>query len=162
MTAFQADDILHRDGPHRVRALTGDTTNLLLGTDGNDNLRGGKGADVLVGGLGSDTLIGGLGADVFVFADPLDSVAGDGRDVIQDFKPSLDRMDLSGLDADLSTPDINEALRYTGETAASNAVWWQGSGRGVLVQADLDGDARADVEVFIKGYWNLTEGDFIL
>ena len=57
---------------------------------------------------------------------------------------------------------VGNDFRYAGETAASNAVWWQGSGRGVLVQADLDGDARADFEVFIKGYWNLTEGDFIL
>jgi Ca2+-binding RTX toxin-like protein len=52
----------------------------LLGGAGNDTLVGGAAADTLTGGPGSDTLTGGGGADVFVYS------AGDGQDVITDFK----------------------------------------------------------------------------
>ena len=62
---------------------------LLWGSTGNDRLSGGDGADVLVDGAGSDDLRGGDGADVFVLT--RDGAA----DIIRDFDPSEDRLDLS-------------------------------------------------------------------
>jgi VCBS repeat-containing protein len=69
--------------------LTGGTnTDVLYGFAGNDVLSGGGGNDILVGGTGNDTLTGGPGADAFVFTD------GDGNDVITDFTPGTDHVDL--------------------------------------------------------------------
>ncbi|WP_301553818.1 hypothetical protein [Limimaricola cinnabarinus] len=59
------------------------------GGGGDDRISGGGGDDVLRDGGGSDTLSGGAGADLFV----LDA---DGRpDIITDFDPERDRLDLS-------------------------------------------------------------------
>ena len=65
----------------------------LNGMGGNDTLSGSVGNDHLVGGLGKDVLTGGLAADIFVF------VAGDGSDMISDFKANgrgRDHIDLTG------------------------------------------------------------------
>lgn len=72
-------------------ALTGDARgDLIAGKVGDDTLRGGAGADILLDGHGEDELWGGAGADVFV-------LEGDGDvDVIRDFEPGRDRIDLSG------------------------------------------------------------------
>ncbi|MDF2143303.1 calcium-binding protein [Paenirhodobacter sp. CAU 1674] len=66
---------------------TGDDN--LIGKAGNDSLSGGAGADLLVDGAGSDTLSGGAGADVFMLT------PDNGRDVILDFNPAEDRLDLT-------------------------------------------------------------------
>lgn len=70
-----------------------------VGTSGHDLVRrgtgqgaveGGAGDDILIDGWGEDTLQGGSGADIFVLIE-------DGRrDVILDFDPAQDRLDLSG------------------------------------------------------------------
>lgn len=75
--------------------------NLLLG-GGDDRIDGG-GADVLQGGCGIDTLTGGAGADRFLFG--REGIAGENiaggtgpgnRDVLTDFEPGEDLLDLSG------------------------------------------------------------------
>lgn len=60
----------------------------LFGDGGEDWLGGGGGADRLHGGAGHDQLRGGAGADVFVAA------PGGGFDLILDFMPGEDRIDL--------------------------------------------------------------------
>ena len=50
---------------------------------------GAAGEDILIDGAGVDTLTGGAGADVFVL------VADGRRDVIADFEPGIDRIDLT-------------------------------------------------------------------
>jgi hypothetical protein len=62
---------------------------LLIGGMGNDRLVGGEGHDILVGGKGRDTLTGGKGQDMFVF-ERLD----EGADLITDFNPNEDRIDV--------------------------------------------------------------------
>lgn len=63
----------------------------LLGNDGADQLMGGAGDDVIDGGQQSDLLIGGGGADRFVFG------AKSGMDLVLDFDPSSDKLDLTAL-----------------------------------------------------------------
>lgn len=63
----------------------------LHGGAGRDSLSGGAGNDFLFGGAGDDRLVGGTGADVFVFA------RGSGRDVVLDFRPGQDKLDLSAF-----------------------------------------------------------------
>ncbi len=99
--------------------LGGSDADHLTGTAGDDLLWGGAGADVLAAGAGDDVLVdgpgadslsGGAGADLFVL------VADGQRDLITDFQPGIDRLDLSAWGAihDLSaltfTPTANGIL----------------------------------------------------
>jgi Ca2+-binding RTX toxin-like protein len=69
---------------------------LLFGTSGADSLSGGEGADLIAGGLGADTLTGGSEADLFLYRSTADSDSA-GIDIITDFQPGADRLDLSAL-----------------------------------------------------------------
>ena len=70
---------------------SGDGNDQIFGGKGNDKIYGGAGSDSLWGGLGEDTLTGGKGYDAFIYSD------GDGRDLITDYEPDVDRiMILSG------------------------------------------------------------------
>jgi hypothetical protein len=62
----------------------------ITGTSGKDTLKGTSGADVITGGRGNDTLTGNAGADRFSFR------AGDGQDVITDFKLGEDQLVFQG------------------------------------------------------------------
>ncbi|WP_298725303.1 retention module-containing protein [uncultured Pseudomonas sp.] len=73
--------------------LTGnDMANLLKGGLGNDTLIGGGADDVLIGGPGNNTLTGGTGSDTFLWQQ-----GNNGHDVVTDFTPGTDRLDLSQL-----------------------------------------------------------------
>lgn len=64
---------------------------LLVATSTTTALRGEAGDDIMVSGNGSITLTGGTGADVFAVT------RYDGRVVIADYEPDVDRLDLSML-----------------------------------------------------------------
>ncbi|WP_434650280.1 retention module-containing protein [Pseudomonas sp. D1-2] len=73
--------------------LTGDGSgNRIDGGLGHDVLNGGGGDDILIGGLGNNILSGGSGADTFQW-----QAGNSGHDVITDFTPGLDKLDLSQL-----------------------------------------------------------------
>ena len=74
-------------GNDRLIGLAGLDT--LLGEAGADVLFGNSGDDILVGGADNDRLIGSFGADMFVFG------LGSGVDVVQDFAPGEDVIDVS-------------------------------------------------------------------
>ena len=76
----------------------GDT---LEGDWGRDLLKGGKGRDRLEGGAGKDELKGGRGADTFVF-----DGKNLGRDVVTDFAPGLDEIELKGGTSGARVSDI--------------------------------------------------------
>ncbi len=92
-------DAIDGTGNALANRITGNVNaNLLQGGDGIDNLRGGAGDDTLVGGTGNDVLTGGTGADAFRFygfnfAFP-PYVFPEGSDVITDFVPGQDRVEL--------------------------------------------------------------------
>jgi Ca2+-binding RTX toxin-like protein len=101
----------------------------LLGGAGDDSLHGGTGSDKLFGGAGDDTLFGGqdsaldvlkggAGADTFV----IKSAKGGVADVIQDFSPKSDVIDLSGTGA-----------TGLGDLSLTN------DGDGVIVEVKTDG-----------------------
>ena len=74
-------------------SLTGDNhSNIINGGLGNDMLNGGGGDDFLIGGLGNNTLTGGSGADTFQWLK-----GNSGHDVVTDFTPGTDKLDLSQL-----------------------------------------------------------------
>ena len=67
----------------------GDGNDTLMGERGKDKLLGGEGDDILVGGAQKDILIGGKGKDTFVYESIKDK-----RDIIRDFDPREDVIDL--------------------------------------------------------------------
>ncbi|EJM16533.1 VCBS repeat-containing protein [Pseudomonas sp. GM18] len=74
-------------------SLTGDNnSNIINGGLGNDVLNGGGGDDFLIGGLGDNILTGGSGADTFQWLK-----GNSGHDLITDFTPGTDKLDLSQL-----------------------------------------------------------------
>ena len=62
--------------------------NLMLGSTRDNILLGGGGNDTLEGGAGQDILWGQAGADIFLIR------KGTGTDIIADFMPGTDRLDL--------------------------------------------------------------------
>lgn len=68
----------------------------LFGGDGDDSIDGGAGNDLIAGGIGSDVLSGGAGNNRFSYTSV--SEAGD---VISDFDPTKDQLDLRELVASL-------------------------------------------------------------
>jgi Ca2+-binding RTX toxin-like protein len=99
--------------PATTSCAAAPATTASLGGPGNDVLRGGSGDDRLLGGTGEDVLVGGLGqrradrggadADRFVYNSVQESPLGAAnRDRINDFSSAQgDRIDLSGIDADV-------------------------------------------------------------
>lgn len=158
-----ADRLVMGGGDDTADGGVGNDT--LLGEDGNDRLIGGAGQDMLVGGAGRDTLMGGADADRFVFRLASDSV-GTQRDTITDFRPGADLIDLAAIDANGSVTG-NQAFRFVGtafdgRAAALIASAPSGTGQ-VLVQADIDGDRRADFAILLTNMTTaLTAADFIL
>ncbi|WPN33131.1 Ig-like domain-containing protein [Pseudomonas sp. P5_109] len=91
--------------------LTGDNNNNVInGGLGNDILNGGGGDDLLIGGLGNNTLSGGAGADTFQWLK-----GNSGHDVITDFTPGTDKLDLSQLLQGESgtTASLDDYLHFT-------------------------------------------------
>ncbi|QYK43301.1 MAG: M10 family metallopeptidase C-terminal domain-containing protein [Paracoccaceae bacterium] len=82
---------------------------MLSGGNGNDTIFGGSGNDTINAGLGSDWMTGDEGADVFVFN--LRLLVGPELDVITDFVPGEDRINLSfGVPAPAETKFASLAI----------------------------------------------------
>ena len=154
------------------QALIGDANaNVLDGSGGNDNLDGGAGDDRLLGGAGQDRLTGGAGNDSFVFTSVADSSVesfrSDGAkqlpDVILDFQPGQDKIDLSQIDAIAGT-SANDAFTFIGGSAfdhhagelrvESRDGWFH-------IYADVDGDGLADMHI-VAAAPSLQASDFVL
>ncbi len=107
---------------------------------------GGEGNDTIAGGRGKDELIGGAGRDVFAFEN-LDSRPGGGaRDVIRDFKPGEDKIDLRALNIE----------------SESQLTFKEREG-GLVVYGDIgaDGFDWFDFGVSLTGIRSLDSSDFI-
>jgi serralysin len=96
-------------------------SNVITGNDLSNRLSGGEGADRLAGGNGRDFLTGGQGADTFVgeidAGNKVSSKVGSiSVDVITDFKSGVDKIDLSGIDANGSLGG-DQAFHWIGSSA---------------------------------------------
>ncbi|VVP24593.1 retention module-containing protein [Pseudomonas fluorescens] len=111
--------------------LTGDNnSNIITGGLGNDILKGEGGDDFLIGGLGNNTLTGGSGADTFQWFK-----GNSGHDVITDFTPGTDKLDLSQLlqGENGTAASLDDYLHFT----------VSGSGASLVTSIDVSGMAGA-------------------
>lgn len=110
------------------------------GTAGRDNLVGTAGDDIISGGPGADTLTGGAGGDKFVYASLRDA-----GDIITDFTPYADTIDLSLL---LNSLGITPA-----QAVANGHIVIKDVTGGASLQIDTDGagPAAARPLVTLKG-----------
>ncbi|MCH2095399.1 MAG: M10 family metallopeptidase C-terminal domain-containing protein [Rhodobacteraceae bacterium] len=139
----------------------------IYGRGGDDRIIGGAGIDVLCGNAGADIMTGGNGdvMDRFIFFSANDSgVGGKNRDVITDFTPGQDRIELNRIDADMTQPQ-NQAFTFVGASAFSGTAGelrYHGTGSVTIIRADIDGDRRTDFEIRLNGSMVLSESDFFL
>lgn len=111
------------------RLYGGEGQDKLKGQKGHDVMKGGSGGDQLNGGPGADTLNGGSGADVFIFAPE------HGKDLIQDFLPGTDILDLSRVAGGLPDLDFTAADGGTVIRTAEGEVMLSG-----ITPGSLDAD----------------------
>ncbi len=143
----------------------------LIGGDGGDTLYGGTNADTLQGGSGADLLAGGRGRDTFRFTDKTEPGLGSTTDIITDFTPGDDRIDLSLIDAfDGSRPNDTFLFRATAafSSATAGEVRFQQFDRpgtasdATVILIDTDGDSAAEASIRLNGLYDLRASDFLL
>jgi serralysin len=179
----RADRVIEASGQGRDRVLSGDCSVVLgdhfetgiltgerdlalIGNGLGNRLKGNAGDNLIRGEGGADTMSGGAGGDAFAFRSALDSTAA--ADRILDFTPGEDTIDLSRIDAD-GTLAGNQAFRAVSAfTGARGELRWctldrAGSANDqTIIEADLTGDARADMKIVLDGLVALGAGDFVL
>jgi Ca2+-binding RTX toxin-like protein len=178
MGSSAAESLSGGSGNDRLVGFGGN--DVLSGLAGADLLEGGAGNDTLIGGAGFDKMIGGSGADRFVFkqgdtglaADVFKNGYGD-VDRIMDFQVHLDKLDLSGIDADTTKAGLDH-FHFLGVTA--NDTGFDGK-PGALIEiysvqtalsshhttmlwGDTNGDKHADIIIQLEGYQTLGADDF--
>ncbi len=189
------DDALF--GGHGNDVITGGVGNdLIEGGDENDWLGGDAGADRIDGGNGRDTIVGGgeddiitggdnvdwlaggLGHDTFVYRSTADSFATllglrqvNRYDTITDFTSAEDLIDLSAIDANLLTAEIDDAFVFGSrpepglfEKGAdfTGRVWAESTDSMTMIYGSTDADAVAEFQIAVTGLFRFAETDFIL
>jgi serralysin len=142
---------------------------LLEGHTGKDVISGNIGNDILVGGAGGDTLTGGSGADVFQFRSFRDSRwPPEQRDMITDFTRSEDLIDLSEIGI-RGPVESNGGFTFIGQdqfsgegAGTAGELRFQVGSEGLYIQADIDGNGRADLRVYVEDLNRIGASDFFL
>ncbi len=148
----------------------------LHGGTHDDTLNGSFGNDTLIGGLGKDILRGGQGADKFVFTSTNDFGL---YDKIVDFQKGIDKIDLSGIDANplLAGNQAFEFDRHSRSTDYDSGVIsarpgpvndgdvghvdWKVSGGNTYIYVQTS-DNPTGAHIVLTGVHLMTASDFIL
>ena len=159
------DIIKSGTGTHIINA--GDGVDQIRGGTSADTINGGAGNDKIIGNTGADIITGGTGSDQFRYLQASDSGLGAASDRITDYAIGSDRFNFSAFDTDAVTPGI-QGFAFVGNGAFSGggaaSIRYTNSGADLLVQADVNGDGIADMEIILQGLNGgmLTAADFIL
>jgi Ca2+-binding RTX toxin-like protein len=137
----------------------------LLGSTGFDTMNGGAGNDFLVGGLNRDVMTGGSGADDFDFNSRSETGRSAAtRDFITDFQHLIDDIDLRTMDAN-TTKAGNQAFQWIGGRKFSEKageLHFIRQGGDTIIEGDVNGDGRADLQIELDGIIALSRADFFL
>ncbi len=166
-TATSGDDTLSGNSQNNtIDGLGGNDR--IDGGAGNDTLIGGAGNDILIGGAGRDTMTGGTGSDVFLFKSLADmGSTASTRDIITDFTPGTDKIDLSAIDANSKVAGLQNFVflpadhqSFTGKPG--ELAWETDTARNVtIIQGDVNGDGVHDFEIQLSGIKTLKASDFV-
>lgn len=142
----------------------GDSNDQLFGGSQRDSLNGNAGNDRLSGGTDVDRLAGGAGDAIFVFVafEEFRALSGSGRDLIVDFTPGEDLIDLSEPDANAGTAG-DQAFRFQG-TSPVNAFGqfsYRFVGGTTVISIGYDTPETFDV-LISNGQIPLSPPDFVL
>jgi Ca2+-binding RTX toxin-like protein len=133
-----------------------------IGSSAADTFVGDGGPNLFQGGSGRDLCTGGAARDLWDFDRTGDSAPGSAnRDLITDFAPGSDKLDLTGIDAD-ATEAGNQAFRWVGEEPLTGPgeVGFFTSGANTIVRASTDADATAEFQIELTGLKALNVADF--
>lgn len=135
-----------------LRGVFGD--DMLDGKGGNDLLIAGDGNDILIGGKGNDTLTGGAGHDIFLWQANDHGVEGSPeRDIITDFNPQEDKLDLSQLLQGENESNLTHYLHFAYDAQSDTttlSISTQGHFDGTEA-TPVDVTAKTDQEIVING-----------
>lgn len=127
----------------------GDGNDMIYGMNGNDILYGENGDDIISGGGGNDILYGGNGGDAFIFD------FNDGNDVIKDFDPTEDTIEIGGMIGDFEDISISQE--------GGNVVITTTYGAITIENVNIDdlefGDIGSGAMIEIKDYVDEDEGN---
>lgn len=131
--------------------LGGAQDDVLIGGAGRDRMQGDAGRDLMIGDRGADRMTGGAGADTFQFRTLAETGRGAARDVITDFRPGEDRIDLSRL---LRDGEFIAARAFTG--TAGEVRYSDG-----ILEGDIDGDGADDFQIGLTGRPAISADDIL-
>ena len=145
----------------------------LGGNAANNVLVGNDAANSIYGLGGRDVMRGGLGADKFFYlfnADTGKTAAT--RDLIQDFTPGTDKIDLSALDANGAAAgngtfqfQVTQGAAFTGVAGQLHFLWQDLAATAndkTIIEGDFNGDKVADFQIELTVLKTLLGTDFVL
>ncbi|PLX36195.1 MAG: hypothetical protein C0606_15935 [Hyphomicrobiales bacterium] len=138
--------------------IGGNGRDSLVGGFGNDKLVGGKHNDTLVGGGNQDTLTGNAGNDIFDFNSLRDSRPHPSkRDLITDFKPGTDKIDISDIvdRLNLQNFDPMDAVVRSKKAVIDGK-------KTTIYTFDMDDNGKVDFTLEFRGYKTLDADDFLV
>jgi Ca2+-binding RTX toxin-like protein len=135
----------------------GKAADTLRGMEGADTLYGKAGNDILDGGAGADTMRGDDGRDTFVFGnDSMDQAL----DRILKFQHNKDKVDLSGIDADVGLVGDQAFIRVNAFSHHAGEALITVVKKVTTIALDVNGDGIADHTIQVQGA--LTASDWLL
>lgn len=160
-------DIIKLGNSTRNVANGGDGVDQIRGGQLTDTINGGDGNDKIMGSGGADILTGGAGNDQFRYLLTTDSGPGANADRITDFTIGSDRLNLTAIDTNPLVAGV-QGFAFIGNSAfhgmGAAQVRYGNSGADLLVQADVNGDGIADMEIILQGIAGqaLSAADFMM
>jgi len=129
-----------------------------------ENAAGGSSSDTSIANHVANSLTGNAGADTFTWKAGTDAGVGAAADTITDFLSGTDKIRLSDIDANPGTGG-DDAFTFIGTgafTSTAGQLRYQVEGANLRVQADLDGNGIADMEIIVNNNNVFAASDFFL